>query len=114
MGDHIRIEAVEGTWVVRAGGAILGETDSALRLTEGDYDPVIYFPRADIAMAFLDASDKTTHCPHKGDARYFSIQTKSVLIPDAAWTYESPKDEMSAIAGHLAFHSSERITVEEI
>ena len=63
--------------MVRAGGAVLGETKEALELVEGDYPPVIYFPRDDIAMAFLDDSDHASHCPWKGDASYFSIITKS-------------------------------------
>ena len=64
-------------------------------------------------MAFLDASDKTTHCPHKGDASYFTIEAKSGPIRDAAWSYETPKDGLSAIAGHLAF-DAERVTVEQL
>ena len=53
MPDHITIRPATGTWVVRAGGAVLGESIQALEMTEGDYPPVIYFPRTDIAMAFL-------------------------------------------------------------
>ena len=103
MADHIKIRPADGTWTVRAGGAVLGESANALELTEGDYPAVIYFPRDDIAMEFLDASDKSTHCPHKGDASYFSIVTKSTVLQDAAWSYESPKDSVAEIAGHLAF-----------
>ena len=50
MSDHITITPAQGTWVVRAGGAVLGETTGALELREGDHAPVIYFPRGDIAM----------------------------------------------------------------
>ena len=63
MPDHITIRPATGTWVVRAGGAVLGESMQALEMTEGDYPPVIYFPRADIAMAFLEPSDTTSTCP---------------------------------------------------
>lgn len=114
MADHIKIQKAEGAWTVRAGGAVLGESTNALELIEGDYDPVIYFPREDVAMAFLDASDKTTHCPHKGDARYFSIVTKSRTLQDAVWTYESPKDAVAHIKDHLAFHPIDEITIERI
>lgn len=71
MADHIKIRKAEGIWTVRSGGAVLVESSHALELSEGDLDPVIYFPRADVAMAFLDKTDKTTHCPHKGDANVF-------------------------------------------
>ena len=114
MADHIKIRPATGTWTVRAGGAVLGESAKALELTEGDYPAVIYFPRDDIAMEFLDPSDKSTHCPHKGDASYFSIVTKSTVLQDAAWSYETPKDGVAEIAGHLAFYASDTVAVEQI
>lgn len=114
MADHIKITPATGTWTVRAGGAVLGESTQALELREGDYPPVIYFPRSDIAMAFLDASDKTTHCPHKGDASYYSVVTKSRTLQDAVWSYEAPKADVADIKGHLAFTASDEIAVEQI
>lgn len=99
---------------MRAGGAVLGESSNALELQEGDYPPVIYFPREDIAMAFLDPSDETSRCPHKGDATYFSVVTKSRTLKNAVWSYEAPKEAVAQIKGHLAFYSMDEITVEQI
>lgn len=113
MSDRITISEAEGTWVVRGGGAILGESTRALRLEETGHDPVIYVPREDIAMALLEPSDTTTHCPYKGDASYFSLQSKSVLVKDVAWSYESPIEGMEAIAGHLAFYT-DKVAVEKV
>jgi uncharacterized protein (DUF427 family) len=113
MSDTITITEAEGVWVVRGGGAILGETERALRLEETGFDPVIYFPREDVAMAFLDRSTTTTNCPSMGDATYFSLQTKSVLIPDVAWSYETPVEGAEAIGGYLAFYG-DKVAVEEI
>ena len=114
MANHIRIRNAGGTWVVRAGGAVLGESARALELTEGDYPPVIYFPREDIAMAFLEASDKETTCPHKGKATHYSVVTKSTVLKNAVWSYESPIDNMAQIKGHLAFYPIDQIAVEEL
>ncbi|MFD2738541.1 DUF427 domain-containing protein [Sulfitobacter aestuarii] len=114
MADHITIREAEGTWTVRAGGAVIGESRQALELREGDQAPVIYFPREDIAMAFLDTSEKTSHCPYKGDARYYSVVTKSRTLEDAVLSYESPKEEVGAIRGYLAFNPIEEITIERI
>ena len=114
MSDHIKIRKADGTWSVRAGGAVLAESTNALELSEGDLPARIYIPKDDIAMAFLDASDTTSHCPHKGDATYYSIVTKSTTLKDAAWSYESPKEGVEEIAGHLSFYPSETVTVEEI
>ncbi len=113
MSDHIKISPTDGTWVVRAGGAVIGESTDALELTEGHYAPVIYFPRSDIAMAFLEKSDTVSTCPYKGQATYYSIIAKSGPIKDAAWSYEAPKAGMEAIAGHLSFYTS-KVTVEEV
>lgn len=114
MAQHITVRKAPGMWSVRAGGAVLGETSNALELVEGDLPPVIYFPRGDIAMAFLDASDKTSHCPHKGDASYFSVVTKSTTLADVAWSYEDPKEDVARIKDHLAFYTTGEVTVEEI
>lgn len=114
MADHIKIRKATGKWSVRAGGAVLGESSNALELSEGDYAPVIYFPRADIAMAFLDQTDKSTHCPHKGDATYFSVVTKSTTLENAVWSYETPLADVDRIKGYLAFYTGDQITVEHI
>ena len=114
MADYITITPTDGTWVIRAGGAVLGESTRALSLKEGTYDPVIYFPREDIAMEFLDASDKTTHCPHKGDASYFTIVTKSTTLQNAVWSYEAPFEAVAAIKAHLAFYTGDLVTVEKV
>ena len=113
MTDHITISPAEGTWVVRVAGAVLGETQNALSLQEGDDAEVIYFPRADIAMAFLEPSDTTTECPHKGTATYFSIEAKSGTLTDAVWTYETPNAEVKEIAGYLGFRG-EKVAIEQV
>lgn len=114
MTKHITVTPATGKWVVRAGGAVLGETSHALELVEGDMRPVIYFPREDIGMAFLDRTDHSTTCPHKGTANYYSIVSKSKTYENAAWTYESPKEDVAAIRDHLAFHVQDGVAVEQI
>jgi len=113
MASHITIRNAGGKWVVRAGGAVLGESIAALELTEGDYPPVIYFPRADIAMAFLDRTDSHTTCPYKGMASYYSIETRNETLVDAAWSYEDPNPEHARISEHLAFKTGGKIAVEQ-
>jgi uncharacterized protein (DUF427 family) len=109
----IRIHKAEGTWVVRAGGAVLGETRNAMELNEGSRAPVIYIPRDDVAMAFVEPSARRTTCPHKGEASFFSIVAKSGQIPDAVWSYENPKPGLERIAGYLAF-DQDVVAVERI
>jgi len=113
MSEHIKIHKAGGKWVVRAGGAILGESADALELNEGEYKPVIYFPRDDVAMAFLDQSEQSSHCPHKGDAKYYSIQTKSEVLKNAVWSYENPVKSVGQIKDYMAFDPA-LVTVEEL
>lgn len=107
----IEIAPTQGKWVIRAGGAVLGESSAALELREDGSEPVIYFPRESIAMAFFDISETVTTCPHKGTASHFSLHTKSAVIADAAWSYENPPPEATAIKDHLAF-DSDKVTIE--
>ncbi|WP_420584491.1 DUF427 domain-containing protein [Ruegeria sp.] len=111
---EITIRKAPGKWSVRSGGAVLGESIAALELSEGDLNPVIYFPRSDIAMAFLDETDKVTHCPHKGHAAHFSIVNKSSVTENAAWSYEDPVSAMAEIKGYVAFYPSDSVKVEQI
>jgi len=113
MADHIRIRTAPGTYVVRAGDAVLGESTRVQELSEGSYPPVLYFPRADIAMAMLDRTERASTCPHKGQASYYSIVTPGGTLANAVWTYETPKAGCEAIAGHLAFYT-DRVTVERV
>jgi uncharacterized protein (DUF427 family) len=113
MAEHITIEPAEGEWVIRAGGAVLAESSAALELTERGHNPVIYFPRTDVAMAFLEPSSTVSTCPHKGEARYYSIIAKSGAIKDAAWSYETPVAGMEGIVGYLAFYPG-KVAIEQV
>ena len=113
MADHITIRPAGGTWTVRTGGAVIVESTDALELREGDYPPVIYFPRSDIAMAFLEPTDHSTHCPHKGDASYFTVSAPGETLANAAWSYHDPKPDVVAIKDHVAFFT-DKVTVEKL
>lgn len=111
--SNITIQPADGTWVVRTAGAVIGESRNALELLEDGHDPVIYFPRSDIAMAFLDPSETKTTCPLKGEASHFDIIAKNGAIADAGWSYETPKDAVSEIAGHIAFYA-DKVAIENV
>jgi len=111
MSEKFTIAPAPGVHVVRAGGAVIAETSHALELREEGYAPVIYFPREDVGMEFLDRSEKRTTCPHKGEATHYHIAANAGPIADAAWSYETPLAAAAAIAGHLAFYE-DKATVE--
>ena len=82
-------------------GEVIADTRDAIRMEEGTYPAVFYFPRRDVKMERLIRSSHRTHCPFKGDAAYFSL----VNGPEnAVWSYEQPYDEMSVIRERLGFY----------
>ena len=109
----IEITEDENVYTVKLGSTIIAENARAKSLAEGSYPPVIYIPKADIAMAFLEPTDHSSHCPWKGDAHYFSVITKSTTLENAAWGYATPNEDVAQIAGHLAFYS-DKVTVERL
>jgi uncharacterized protein (DUF427 family) len=104
MADHIKISPAAGSVTVTAGGTVLGTTTRALELREGSYPPVLYVPRADIDMARLEKTARSTRCPWKGEASYYSIRSEAGVLENAVWSYEAPLDGVAGIAGHLAFY----------
>jgi len=112
--DHpISIERNSGRVVVSVAGRIIADTREALTLYEAHYPPVQYIPRKDVDMARLARTDRTTYCPYKGDAAYFSIAVGGERSIDAVWTYETPYAAVAGIKDHLAFYP-DRVDAIEI
>jgi len=84
-------------------GEVVADSREAVRLDEGDYPPVYYVPRKDVKMERLIRTSHTTHCPHKGDATYYSL-CNGRTARNAVWSYEQPLEQVKAIKEHLAFY----------
>jgi uncharacterized protein (DUF427 family) len=104
MADHITITPAATPVTVRVGETTLGTSANALELKEGSYPPVLYVPRADIDMSKLEKTARSSTCPWKGEASYYSIRTGDGTLENAVWSYEAPKADVAGIAGHLAFY----------
>jgi uncharacterized protein (DUF427 family) len=98
---------------VTAGDILIAETSKALTLKEAKYPAVQYVPREDANMALLERTDRTTHCPYKGDASYYSVKAGGQTLDNAIWTYETPFPAMAEISGHLAFYP-DKVKIEEV
>ncbi|MBR0833066.1 DUF427 domain-containing protein [Bradyrhizobium manausense] len=98
---------------VTAGDIVIAESTKALTLKEAKYPAVQYVPRQDANMALLERTDRTTHCPYKGDASYYSIKANGKTLDNAIWTYETPFPAMTEITGHLAFYP-DKVKIEEV
>ena len=99
---------------VSFGGKVIADTTRALILQEASYPPVQYIPRADANMTLLKKTAHATHCPYKGDASYYSIETGKSTAQNAVWSYEQPFAAVKEIAGHLAFYPNRVDKIEEM
>ena len=86
-------------------GRTIVDTTNALVLFEHDHLPVYYVPVADVDAEALVPSDKTSHCPRKGDASYWSIVVGDRTATDAVWGYETNAvDGAPDLSGYRAFY----------
>lgn len=85
---------VEARW----NGAMIARSDGTV-VVEGNH----YFPADSVDAAFLKPSDKTTICPWKGTAHYYSLHVAGAENTDAAWYYPEPKAAAEEIRCRIAF-----------
>jgi len=92
-------------WIrVKFNGEIIANSKNVLTLHERGQLPVYYFPEKDIHKKFLVPTEKSSHCPLKGNARYWSIKVGDQLTENAVWCYENPILESKGIKGYFAFY----------
>ena len=112
--DHpIAIERNPARIVVSVAGRVVADTREALTLREAAYPAVQYIPRKDVDMTLLARTERSTYCPYKGDASYFSITAGGERSKDAVWSYETPYAAVAEIKDHLAFYP-DRVDAIEI
>jgi len=79
-------------------GEVIAESDDTI-VVEGNH----YFPLSAVNESLLKPSDKTTFCPWKGAANYYTLSVGEDDNVDAAWYYAEPKSAAKQIAGRVAF-----------
>jgi uncharacterized protein (DUF427 family) len=87
-------DAMKAIW----NGRVIAESDETV-IVESNH----YFPRNSIVQEFYSQSNKTTHCPWKGDASYFNIEVDGSSNQNGAWFYVEPKEAAKEIANMVAF-----------
>jgi uncharacterized protein (DUF427 family) len=86
------------------GNVAVADSTRALLLLEARHLPVYYFPPEDVHTDLLEPTEKSTHCPHKGDASYWSIVVGDRVARSAVWSYQDPLPGRDDIRGYLAFY----------
>lgn len=86
-------------------GTVLAESAKTI-VVEGNH----YFPPGSLHRDFFRDSDTRTHCPWKGDARYYDVVVGGDTNRDAAWTYPETKPAADSIRGYVAFWNGVEVT----
>jgi uncharacterized protein (DUF427 family) len=102
-GHSIEVTPGSDQVVVRVNGTIVATSSRPLVLAETGLPARYYLPADDVKMDLLKPSATTSHCPFKGDAVYWSVDTGDGLAEDVAWSYREPIPNVQEIAGLLAF-----------
>ena len=92
---HVRVE-VDGVTVADSARPFI--------LFETGLPPRYYLPLTDVRMDLLRSSATESHCPYKGAASYWSVDTGHGAHPDLVWTYRAPLPESQKIAGLACFY----------
>lgn len=79
-------------------GETIAESDDTV-VVEGNH----YFPAESLNKEYLKASTKTSGCPWKGTAHYYTIVVGDDENIDAAWYYPEPKSAAAEIKDRVAF-----------
>jgi uncharacterized protein (DUF427 family) len=89
---------------IRFAGETIADTTRAKLLHETRLLPVYYLPRDDVRFDLLEPTDHTTHCPFKGDARYWTLRVGDRVSENVAWGYDEPVDGAPDLAPYVAFY----------
>lgn len=106
---EITIRPAGERYLATIGDTTLADSSNALIMDEQGHEPVVYFPPASVDFAALERVERKTTCPFKGEAEHFAAagETDGGVI---AWSYPQAYDEVSEIAGRIAFYP-ERVRV---
>jgi uncharacterized protein (DUF427 family) len=105
MTDTARLSFEDFPRRIRAelGGEVVIDTVRGKLLYEtGHHRPVLYFPIDDVREDAIEPTDHTTHCPHKGDASYWTLSAGGETRENALWGYPEPIEGAPALAGYVA------------
>ena len=108
-----RVDVLESSRNVKVtvDGEVVAVTDRPKVLFETGLPPRYYIPPEDVREDILVASEKTTQCPYKGVASYYSVEAGGERVEDLVWYYPEPIPETTTIKGHLAFFN-EKVDLE--
>src|SRR5215472_16939722 len=69
---------------------LIAESKDMMLLREPNCLPLYYFPKKDVRMDCLQASDRTAHSDRKGEGIFWHVAIGDRIAKDAAFTFQNP------------------------
>lgn len=115
-GYRIDLVPCRGTARVVVDGVVVAESTRAVRLIETDHVERLYLPSDDVRADLIERSQRTSVCPFKGQASYWSLRAGPGGPPpveDLFWEYGDPFPEVAGIRGLVGvYHEKADVEVE--
>lgn len=104
---YTRVDVLRSSREVRVevGGVEVARSNTSAFLYETGLPVRYYLPKTDVRFDLLTESATVTHCPYKGQARYWSIDVDGEVHTDVVWGYDAPLPEAHGIGGLVCFYS---------
>lgn len=104
-GHQITITSTDLHVEVAVAGQTVAKSDRPVLLEEAGLPTRYYLPREDVRTDLLRPTARTTSCPFKGEASYWSVEVGGEVHDSLVWSYENPIPEATEIAGMMCFYS---------
>ena len=104
---YTRIDALPSSRHIRVeiDGVTVAESAKPTLLFETGLPTRYYLPKTHVRMDLLTPTERSTHCPYKGQAEYWSLDVDGTVHPDLLWSYRTPLPESQKIAGMIGFYT---------
>lgn len=94
--------------VIAWGNLEVARTTHAVLVLETSHPPSFYIPLADVDQKLLREGSGSSFCEWKGPAAYWSLVSKTQVLPNVGWSYPRPLKGVTpgseALADCIAFY----------
>lgn len=97
--------------IVRNDEVVVIDTRTPLVLLETGLQLRYYVPEADVNWRYFTESARTSVCPYKGRARYWTLTRDGGERQDAVWSYPEPLQDGEPLRDHYGLYH-EKLDVE--
>ena len=101
-----RVDCVQSSRhvVIEIDGQVGADSNRPMIVFETGMRNRYYLPHVDVKSDVLAKSERTSVCPYKGTAAYWSVKVAGKLHNDVAWSYPDPLPESERLRGHMCFY----------